>query len=925
MILRSFFVLCLWSQVCLSQENATIKQLLLNNKNLNNKEVIIKVDSTLKSLEKNQKSLKKERQRYLTWLYKQKKYHKVQTTANELIQKLNKKEVFDTLFVQNLYNYLGLSSYKLNNFSESISFYQSAIQLSENTPFAGEIYSNLGKAYNRKADYYNSTKYFLLGQKLLLKYDRLNELFKNYINITLPYNHLKTKEGYIKSRKFLLKADSIAPYTSFGKKYTLLINMGLGNSYNHYETLDIQKASSYYKEAIAISKKTKDFSRLAAVYSSLGNLYNITNPDLGIEYQKKSLNYLSKNDSINYSINYGNIGYCYSTKGLLNKSVISYLKSIEYLTGINNILLELSLEKTLSNKNSLLIRLKGLGNTYFKQFKKLKNIKNLNKSISTFILADQLLDLILIESQEFQSKLFWREQSAELYGKAIEACFLADDTEKAFYFMEKNKALLLNQHIRKQQLKQSLQLPDSIVNLEIQLKKDIFDLERLKTNKNIKDSISISLLGKERSLQKLQDSLEKNYSDYKAISTKTKITGLKEVQKNLDEQSVILTYTISQYDDYSLITPENKYRPVIPNCNYGVKTFHPAYGMLITHNSVDFFKLDKADLLKDEIQKFLSLAKKPFRTQNDITTYNKIAYKLFSVLLPKAYLSKIKNKKLRIVPDNYLNYLPFEALVTSNKEQPSYWIQENEISYAYSNSFLESIPKNNIKASCTFVGFAPVTFSNDELTDLIESENELEAIQKHYDAKLFLREKASKKSFLKALPDYKIIHLATHADAQDSISPWIAFKKEKLLQEELSLTTNNAQLVVLSGCNTLLGKDATGEGVMSLARGFFQSGAQSVMSSLWKVDDQSTSLIMNQFYKNLSKGQSKSKALQKSKLNYLNNHSLSQASPYYWASFVMLGDTDPLNKSSNFWIIAFCGCTLIALALLLFYFYKRKK
>lgn len=115
-------------------------------------------------------------------------------------------------------------------------------------------------------------------------------------------------------------------------------------------------------------------------------------------------------------------------------------------------------------------------------------------------------------------------------------------------------------------------------------------------------------------------------------------------------------------------------------------------------------------------------------------------------------------------------------------------------------------------------------------------------------------------------------------------------------------------MVVLSGCNTLLGKQKIGEGVMSFARAFFQSGAKSVVSSLWNVDDRSTTTIMGSFYKNLKEGKSKSASLRLAKLNYIKNHSLSETSPYYWASFVILGDTTPFSKNYSWyylWLLLF--------------------
>ena len=131
-------------------------------------------------------------------------------------------------------------------------------------------------------------------------------------------------------------------------------------------------------------------------------------------------------------------------------------------------------------------------------------------------------------------------------------------------------------------------------------------------------------------------------------------------------------------------------------------------------------------------------------------------------------------------------------------------------------------------------------------------------------------------------------------------------------------------MCIRDSCNTLLGKQETGEGVMSLARGFFHAGAQSVVSSLWSVDDLATSELMTTFYKNLSNGQSKASALRKAKLDYLQNHNFPEASPYYWASFVLLGDTTPLTSSSAsyFWWLL----TLLPLSIFLAkrYFMNRR-
>ena len=614
------------------------------------------------------------------------------------------------------------------------------------------------------------------------------------------------------------------------------------------------------------------------------------------------------------------IGYCFGIQKEYNNALKMLYKSFNYILQNSNRKdnkIKILDFYDCTEKEIALLAVRDLAIVYFKKYLLTKRRESLKKSIKNFHLADQLIDLIRIESREFQSKLFWRKQSAELYGKAIEACYLAGDAEQAFYFMEKNKALLLTEDLKTQQLRQSLTLPDSIIQREIQLKKEGYSLKH-SAPKN-KDSVMILQLAIERELQNLQDSIASQHVSYKSLKTESPILSLNEVQNSLDPNTAVLMYNIGQYDDYSKITPENGYTPVIPNCAYGVKTHHPAYGLLITNKDVKFFKLKDAEHLKEKIQNVIGLMKKPFAIASDQKVYTSAAFAVYESLVPNKIKTLIKDKKLRIIPDNYLHFLPFEALKTSASPNSNYWLQENEISYAYSNAFLANIQKLSPEKQPSFAGFAPVTFADSTLVPLINSPQELVDSSSHFETSNYLEGQATKKQFLETLSQKDIIHLATHADAQDSLAPWIAFREEKLLQDELSLTSTTAQLVVLSGCNTLLGSQETGEGVMSLARGFFHSGAQSVVSSLWSVDDQSTATLMKSFYKNLHRGQAKSTALHNAKLVYLQNHSLSETSPYYWASFVLLGDTAPLPISSSW-----SSWWLLLLVLPLGYFLVKK-
>ncbi len=144
---------------------------------------------------------------------------------------------------------------------------------------------------------------------------------------------------------------------------------------------------------------------------------------------------------------------------------------------------------------------------------------------------------------------------------------------------------------------------------------------------------------------------------------------------------------------------------------------------------------------------------------------------------------------------------------------------------------------------------------------------------------------------------------------------------------ELQLLNRPAtSLVVLSACQTNVGKNATGEGIYSLARGFSAAGIPSIAATLWNADEDMIYAISAKFHEYLSGGMSKDSALQKAKLDLLKTNLYSEKSlPYYWANIVLIGNTEPLELSvvSNrrWW---FAGIVAWLFVVILIAFRKRR-
>ena len=159
---------------------------------------------------------------------------------------------------------------------------------------------------------------------------------------------------------------------------------------------------------------------------------------------------------------------------------------------------------------------------------------------------------------------------------------------------------------------------------------------------------------------------------------------------------------------------------------------------------------------------------------------------------------------------------------------------------------------------------------------------------------------ATEHNFKSKAPNYDILHLAIHGQADDSLfNTKLIFKnnldtiEDGLLYDfELYDLKLKANLVVLSACETGLGKQFKGEGIYSIARGFAYAGCPSIIMSYWKANDRATAQVMNHFYKELTNGKTINRSLRNAKLAYLDQADEFSAHPASWAALVPLGDVD---------------------------------
>jgi CHAT domain-containing protein len=209
---------------------------------------------------------------------------------------------------------------------------------------------------------------------------------------------------------------------------------------------------------------------------------------------------------------------------------------------------------------------------------------------------------------------------------------------------------------------------------------------------------------------------------------------------------------------------------------------------------------------------------------------------------------------------------------------------------------------------------------------------EVQSIKETVPSRVFLNEEATEANFKKYAPDYNVLHLAMHTIMKDEnpLHSLLAFtnvenadstEDNKLYAYEIYNLKLNAQMAVLSSCSSGFGKMHKGEGMMSLARGFFYAGCPSIVMTLWQVSDKSSSDLMTSFYKYLKKGKSKQEAMRLSKIDYLEAADDLTSNPYFWSGFVVVGDNSPIYKKSGmvYWI----GIIVLFIGILVFFQFRR--
>lgn len=556
-------------------------------------------------------------------------------------------------------------------------------------------------------------------------------------------------------------------------------------------------------------------------------------------------------------------------------------------------------------ENTLKESLDGRGSLFVEMQHNEEALKNYKLS---FLVEEELQATYLTQN----SKLIQQQENRDRAEKCIELCYeLFKETsnlkwvEKGFLFAEKTKSAVL-QNAKEISFSKSLIKNDSLFVLE---KKALFKKAQL--NKNI---IVERLKGAEANIN--------------LLSQLTKERDLIFTELQLLNNQITNKYPTIKSNKISEITVQKIRGKLLNDSTSFIEFFdgkRDVYIFSISKSSpITISKIEKDENFKTKVSDFLTFFSggRGIALQNNVKEYTNLGYDLYKTLL-----ESISSKKIILIPDGQFSFLPFDALVSektavTNFAKIPYLINKVAISYGYSATILLQDKAENKNKNIEVLGFFPVFENNHrELSELNFTLQEAKSMKKEVSGRFLLKEDASKTTFNNFNKSFPIIHLSTHATAGDYFSPpVIEFYDETLYLPEIYGYNIKADLLVLSACETGIGTLRKGEGVLSLARGFSYAGVNNLVVSLWKVNDRATEKLMTGFYKNYTNLENKSEALHQSKLDYLSNKdvSISKKSPYYWASFIYIGETSLVsnNHFNYFWLIIL-GILLIVVFILL--------
>jgi CHAT domain-containing protein/Tfp pilus assembly protein PilF len=810
-----------------------------------------------------------------------------------------------TLVAASLGN-LGINAYFRGDYAVAEEYYLKSSEIFEREEpdglALGRNLTNLGAIAHERGDLAQAESYYKQSLKIWEKMPESLELAALYNNLG---NVIGDRGDYALAKTYYLKTltieQNVSP-DSLDVAYTFG-NLGAAA----FGQKDFVSAEKYFLRSLEITEKMAPGSLYHAdVFINLSSVA-IEQNDLTVaeEYLKKALAIKEAQapNSLPAAFALHNLGQLFHKRSEFEKAEYYYRKAL----AIRERLAPLSLWQASA--------LHDLAKLFWKKGDLVEAAKYFNASIE--VLEAQKGKLGGTE----ETKAIFSARYSDLYRNYIEVLLELNETEQAFNILERSRARSLLAMIAERNMIFTQDLPD---DLEKERKRT--NIEYDETQAAIselnpvtqKDEIEklLTQLGELREKQSDMEAMIRKASPQLASLLYPSPLDFQSAQKELDPGTLLLSYSI------------------------GIETSHVFVLKNRGNLSVHRISVGRSGLIK-AVEDFRKLVTTVRLTPDQLQELVSQGKSLYQLLLSPVRAAIDESERILVIPDGPLHFLPFSAVVVSNEPNSQnlgrnwqYLAELKPIVTIVSATVFSEVKKSRNKNMAAygklFTGFGDPAYgdasgkagrisspSSERGVDLISlpsTRTEINSIAGLFgsNSEAYVGADATEEK-VKSIRDTRYLHFACHGLLDDrfplnsSLALTIPEKREQgidngFLQawEIFERVRINSDLVVLSACETAVGKEVAGEGLIGLTRAFQYAGARTVLASLWNIADETTAELMTLFYKYLTSGITKDAALQKAQRHFITStiqidvdgqkRSFDASAPFFWAAFQLTGD-----------------------------------
>ncbi len=828
---------------------------------------------------------------------------------------------------------LGVAHDILGDVHKSLDYYAQALTLHRATGNKlGEFstLNNIGKVHSESAEWHKAMEHYNRALPLIRGLgDRREAIFLQNIGVVLNSTgeHEKALDFFNESLT-LRRAIADKAGEADGLKEVASAHHRLG---------DAQKALEYGQQALTLWQQVGDKRYEAFTLDNIGLAYAKLNQlEKALEQHQQALKLQQAIENRRgQGISTGNIASVFTLMGQREKATLHYREA-------------LSIFRTLEDQNSVAEMLQGMARNELDEGRCATAREHIEEAISLIEEVRSAVGAQQARASYFASKLEAYELYIDLLMQMHRATPSAGYDAKALAISERARARSLIELLNQAEVDIRQGVDAALLQREREVTREI----------NAKAQRQIQLLGQKNTEQRLLElkkeirALESEFQLVKqeihrsspayAALTQPQPLGLKEIQEQLDSDTLLLEYSLGQEHSYLWAVTKNSHRSYeLPKRELIQKSARRVYELLTTRS------VSKAGETSAQKQRRLAEA----------DSHLLAASRELSAMVLGPVTSELGNKRLVVIPDGALQYVPFAVLpvvrnpitaktstqaTSSPKGRPL--VLDHEITTLPSASALAVQRKTLVgrkPAPKTLAVIADPVFSiaderlNAEVRgvkvkesmDAANGTRILEHLAEDTSGKLkirrlrFTRQEAEeimavapRAANFKALDfkanratamapelgQYRYVHFATHGyldnERADLSAIVLSMVDEQGNSQDGFLRTHEiynlnlpAELVVLSACQTGLGKEIRGEGLVGLTRGFMYAGARRVVVSLWSVNDKATAELMRRFYHGMLIDKLTPAAALRRAQAQMARHP-QWHSPYYWAAFVLQGE-----------------------------------